>query len=80
MSVIRCRACRVDACQSDMRGLVTAGRVFESEWIAGLVIERDELQGNVIAHSDFRGSLQDACRHRQYSSGHSVASVIHDGQ
>ena len=53
-----------DACQSDMRGLATAGRDFESEWIAGLVNERHPLHGNKIAHSDFRGSLRNACWHR----------------
>ena len=44
-------------------GWLPAERAFESELTAGLDIERDQLWDNVIAHSDFRGSLQDACRY-----------------
>jgi hypothetical protein len=46
---------------------------FESELTAGLDIERDRLWDNVIAHSDFRGSLQDACRYPRRSLGHLCA-------
>ena len=45
------RSCRVDACQSEMRGLATAGRTFESELASGSRVERNQLCPSLIAHS-----------------------------
>ena len=41
--------------QSEMRGLVTAGRCFESEWTAGLGSSVNPLRGNMFAHSTDAG-------------------------
>jgi hypothetical protein len=67
--LLRGRACRVDACQSEMRGLITARRTFETELAGGSSIERHHLCDSVIAHSPIAGHSRTLPPRQRYSSG-----------
>ena len=56
--------------QSDIRGLVTAGRTVRLEWFAGLEIERDPNSKLRIAHRAFAGHSQALPSPPGSSSGH----------
>ena len=68
-------------CQSEMRGLVTAGRCFESEWTAGLGSSVNPLRGNMFAHSTDAGHSETLADTFGWLIWTSVgpASVGHDG-
>lgn len=57
--------------KSDMRGLVTAGRDFESEWSACLKGERHQLSSNMIAQRSHAGHSQTLAVTTEFSSGQS---------
>jgi hypothetical protein len=63
---------RVDAgVDSDIRGLVTAGRTVRLEWTAGLIFERHRaLRCKVIAHSALAGHCQAAAVTTRGRFGH----------